>query len=516
MGYTLKVRNAVHARAILAEAARRKAELSHKVSSLEAVPLTDQELAFFRKYTHDKQWELLNDKSKLLALLCPRRTGKTRCSMFKALWVSKQYPKSDIAYVVPSSKEHAKRLFWRPLEKMNQDFSLGLEFKVGEHRVITKEGTSIYVFGAKNKESPNVLRGNAWSLAILDECKDFGAHFEQIIVEAVVPALEDYNGTLLLEGTPGEVLEGLFYRITNPARPPTGWSVHKWIKSDNPFLPKQARDLESIAAREYLPFGLTRDSPKFRREQLAEWCTDDTERAYAYDTVRNAWPATIRRNSEGGEVQTWELPQGHEWLYVLGLDLGERDANAFVVGAFAHTITKLFIVHEFAKPRMSIDEIAAHVKEIQERFGPLASMVADTGGYGRGVVTDLQTRHNLPFKAADKTGNKLGNIALMNSDFLCGRIQARDDGPCATEWKRLTRRVRNTDHKVILGHSDLGDAALYMWRESKHFASYDKEPDIVYGTEQYWRKLEQEATERALKRRASKQQWIGQAISDGP
>lgn len=512
----MKIQNQVHARAILAEAARRKKELSCKPISRAAEPLTEHEKAFFRKYTHDKQWKFLTDQNKLLALLCPRRTGKTTVTMFKALWTAKEFPRSDIAYVVPSSKEHAKRLFWRPLEKMNQDYKLGLEFKVAESRVITKEGSSIYVFGARNRESPNVLRGNAWSLAILDECKDFGAHFEQIIVEAVVPALEDHNGTLVLGGTPGEVLEGLFYRITNPKRAPTGWSVHKWIKSDNPFLPKQARDLDIVAEREYLPFGLTKDSPKFRREQLAQWCTDDTERAYAYDTNRNGWPQTMRRDHDGNESFSYELPRGHDWMYVLGLDLGERDKNAFCVGAFAATDLHLYVVHEFAKARMSIDELAAYTRGLIAEFGNMVAMVADTGGYGRGVVTDLQTRHNLPFEAADKSGNKLGNVALMNSDFLCGRIKAKDDGLCATEWKRLTKRVRPTDHRVVISHSDIADAALYMWRASKHFASYAKEPDIVEGSEQYWLKLEKEATERALNKRRSAGTFWGSAISDSP
>lgn len=513
----MKVTNAIQARAILAEVARRKQEGERNKTRMASSELSTRDIEFFKANTHEKQWALLNDPAKLLALLCPRRTGKTRCSMFKALWVSKQYPRSDIAYVVPSSKEHAKRLFWRPLEKMNQDFSLGLEFKVGEHRVVTREGTNIYVFGAKNKESPNVLRGNAWSLAILDECKDFGAHFEQIIVEAVVPALEDYNGTLMLEGTPGEVLEGLFFRITQPAEAPTGWSVHKWIKTDNPFLPEEARDLAQVEKREYKPFGLTCNSPKFRREQLAEWCTDETERAYHYDPDRNAWKPKMVPGPDGHDVPTevYELPQGHMWLYCLGLDLGERDANAFVVGAFSPTCTKLFIVHEYARARMSIDEIADHTRGLIHEFGSFASMVADTGGYGRGVVTELQTRHSLPFESADKTGNKIGNIALMNSDFLAGKIQAKDNGPLANEWKRLTRRIRAHDSKVLLTHSDLGDAALYMWRASKHFASTDSPEAIIEGTEQYYIKLEQEATQRALKKRKQAQAWLNGALSDG-
>ena len=503
-----KVHNAVEARAILAEYERRRAKASVELFSRKPRELSQLEQDFFLSRCHAKQRAFLLDRSKFIALLCPRRTGKTTASLFRALWTAKEYPRCDIAYIVPSSRYHAKRLFWSPLEHMNSQLKLGLDFRVNEHKVITPENSAIYVFGAKNKESPRILRGNAWALGILDECKDFGPHFEELVIESILPGLEDYDGSIVLEGTPGEVLDGMFYQITHDPDPDAGWSVHKWVKSDNTFLDENKRDLRIIEKKEYLPFGLTKDSPKFRREQLAEWCTDDSERAYAYTTERNAW-----KPDEDGECR---LPSGHHWLYVLGLDLGERDANAFVLGAFSPTWHELFIVYEYSKVAMSIDEIAAETRHLIETYGDMCTMVADTGGYGRGIVTDLALRHNLHFEAADKTGNKLGNIAQMNSDFLCGRIRARDDGPCATEWKRLARRIRNTDRKVLIAHSDLGDAALYMWRASKHYASHVKPVEIQHGSKEYFLKLEQEAVERAVKRRGQQKQWWGPAISDAP
>jgi hypothetical protein len=494
--------NAIARKAALAELAKRKTQRDTVLFDKRPDPLTGAEWKFFLDKCHKKQQAFLLDPCKRKALLCPRRTGKTTTLMFVALIVSRQHPGSDIAYVVPSSKEHAQRLFWRPLRKMNEALQLGLEFKIADNCVVAPNGTHIYVFGAKNKDSAARLRGNAWSAVFLDECKDFGPHFEELMIEAAMPGLEDYDGVLILGGTPGSVLDGMFYTVT--VKKPEGWSVHCWIKSDNSFLPPEARDLDMIERREYFPFGLNRDSPKFRREQLAEWCTDETERVYFYDDNRNGW--------HGNSIH--DLSSAHKWHFVLGLDLGERDENAFIVFAFAMTCLEIYLVHEHHKARMSIDDIANHTKDLIKTYGAFTQMVADTGGYGRGIVTDLQTRHNLPFQPADKSGNKLGNIAQMNSDFMLGRIRANRASDTAMEWRKMTRRFRVSDKRVLLSHSDLGDAALYAWRASKHYAAKRMAEKPKEGSDEWYRQQEQEAVERALASRRQRGEWGGQALSD--
>lgn len=494
--------NIISRRAALAELQKRLVQKNQVIFDRSPEKLTRTEWDFFLSRCHPKQREFLLDRSKRKALLCPRRTGKTTTLLFKALITAKQYPGCDIAYIVPSSKEHAQRLFWRPLRKLNAALTLGLEFKVADNVVETPNNSHIYVFGAKNRDSESKLRGNAWAAVFLDECKDFGTNFEALIIEAVLPGLEDYDGTLILAGTPGNVLDGVFYNVT--VKKPEGWSIHKWIKSDNSFLPDDARDLKAIERREYFPFGLDASSPKFRREQLAEWCTDETERVYSYNDERNGWEGSTFR----------DLPAGHNWMYVLGLDLGERDENAFIVGAFSLTCMELYIVHEYHRSRMSIDEIANHTKYLQNELGDFTAMVADTGGYGRGIVTDMATRHGLHFEAADKRGNKLGNIAQMNSDLLCGRIRANPNSDLAREWKKLVRKFRVSDKKVILGHSDLGDAALYMWRASKHYAAHRESAKPKRNTPEWWMQVEQEAMDNAIRQRQGVCEGRLPAISD--
>jgi len=478
------------------ELQKRVASKSQRLFDKTPKPLTDDRRNFYLSKCHENQQKFLTDTARFKALICPRRTGKTTTTLFHALMSGETFPGSTIFYIVPDSKSHARRLFWKPLREMNTALQLGLEFFEADKRVVMPNGAQIMLFGARDKNAPIQLRGDALSLAILDECKDFGPHFEEMVVEAVLPALGDYGGTLILAGTPGSVLAGRFYEVT--AKRPKGWSVHHWIKSDNSFLPDDERDLKKVLEFSYKPFGYDEHSPKFRREQLAEWIADDTERLYLYDPIRNGWNGV--------------LPEGHKWMYAMGVDFGERDANAFIVGAFALTHKHLYIIEQYARPRMSIDEIAIKIQEYRQRYNNFVAIVGDTGGYGRGIVTDLQDRHGLPIEAAEKKKDKLGTIQQMNSDFLSGKIMAVDGSPITLEWKKLIKRIRPSDQKVMLDHTDLGDAALYMWKAALHWTAYEIVQGPAFGTKEYYQKHEQDAIMKAVKRR--KADWWGNASSD--
>lgn len=491
----LNLHDPIVQKALRIEKARRAQIAGQKLFQKQAKEVSTSDAEFFLQRCHAKQREFLADESARKALLCPRRNGKTTASLFQCLLTDLKFPGSTIAYVVPDSKAHARRLFWRPFQELDQKLQLGLTFKEVEKRIITPRGTDILLFGAKDKNAGVAqMRGDAYSLVMMDECKDFGAHFEELVLEAVMPGLDDYGGTLVLEGTPGNILDGFFYQVTTGQL--DGWNLHKWTKADNTFLRPEARDLD-LLARNY-PGG--KESPRYKRECLGQWVGDDDERLYQYDHVRNGWDG--------------HLPEGgHAWMHVMGVDFGERDANAFIVGAFAPTCRYMYIVHQYARSRMSIDEIAEKIRELMIKYPNMVSIVGDTGGYGRGIVTDLQNRHSLPIEAAEKKRDKLGSIAQMNSDFLLGRIHCAVESPLAKEWLRLYKRIRPSDKKILLDHTDLGDAALYMWKASQHWASQEVEPEPLPGTREYWIKQENEAIKKVSKSRAENE-WWGTPVSN--
>lgn len=488
----LRVTDAIVAKAVLAEQQRRKAIAAQVTFDRTPVKLTQSRIDFFLSRVHDKQKAFLLDESRYKALLCPRGTGKTTATLYHVLLSAEQHPGSTIAYVVPDSKQHAKDLFWLPLKELNKKLQLGLLFKEVEKRVITPNGTNILLLAAHDKDSPTRLRGTPFSCVVLDECKDFGSHFETLVVEAVVPRLGDFDGTLILAGTPGDVLDGLFFRITT--QKPKGWGVHVWVKSDNSFLKDEERDLDWIEEHRYRPFGLDRTSAKFRREQLAEWVAEDSARGYMYEAKRNGWDNILNPTIN--------------YDYICGIDIGKRDKTVFVVNAFSTFDPNLYCVEAHAFNPMHIQEIAEKYAEFNNRYGFIAT-VADTGGLGVLITDDINHRYGFNWKAAEKK-QKASYVEQMNSDFLTGRIKCSEDSILAKAW---TKSVRDPKSGLPL-HSDEGDAALYAWRESLHWTGQYQERPPVVGSKEYWYKVEQDMIAQAVKNKQKRENWFDNAPSD--
>lgn len=450
----LSVDNAITAQAVIAEAERRAKIAKSKIFDRTPVPLTAERLDFFTSRCHAKQQIFLKDNHRYKALMCPRGTGKTTVTMFETIMAAEKHPRSTIAYIVPDSKSHAKDLFWLPLKELNKLLVLNLKFNEVDKRVTHPNGTNILLLAAHDENSPTRLRGTPFSLVVLDECKDFGAHFETLIVEAVVPRLGDFDGTLVLAGTPGQVLEGLFYEVTSGKK--KGWGVHVWTKADNTFLPEDERDLDKVHTLRYEPFGIGKDDPKFLREQKAMWIAEKSNRAYLYDTEKNGWDG--------------ELNPSIEYQYICGIDLGKRDATIFCVGAFSTYDVNLYYVELTSHHPLHLAQIADEYKRLNAAYS-FVSVVVDTGGLGVMIVDDINYRFGFNWEPAEKK-QKANIIEQMNTDFQIGRIKCHEYTPLAKEWLKLTK-----DPKTYLPrHTDIGDAALYTYRKSLHWTGAYVQP----------------------------------------
>lgn len=482
-------------RAILKEQAKRAQRGKVRLFDRSEQEIPQHQLEEIYSKCHAKQREMLESRERFKLVCCPRRTGKSFYNILECWIHALRFPNSMIAYIVPDSRAHAKDLFWLPAKQLNEKMGLGWVFKEVEKRVITPNGTNIIILGAHDKESPQRLRGNPYSLVLLDECKDFGPHFEELVVEAVLPGLGDYQGTLVLAGTPGHRFEGLFYRISTSQ--PEGWKVARWIKSDNTFLHEKERDLNHVWEEGYKPFGLTRDSPRFRREQLAEWVREDSERAYHFHPVRNFWNG--------------ELTASKTWQFLCGIDIGKRDQTVIQPAAFSYEDLNLYYLEPFAQRGMYIEQLYDEWAKLNRTYNFVGTVV-DTGGLGVMIVDSINMRHGCNWEAAKKgPGYKLGAVEQMNSDFLLGRIKAEPDSKIARAWSRSI-----VDPKTSLPtHSDECDAALYLHRFSYHWQGANPVAPPKPGSPDWWNKQESEAIENAVKKRNHRAQGGTRAISDG-
>ena len=77
------------------------------------------------------------------------------------------------------------------------------------------------------------------------------------------------------------------------------------------------------------------------------------------------------------------LPPGHDWQFILGLDLGYHDDTAFVVAAWSPTHPTLYYVHVEKHTKWTIEQVAHRAKQLEDTFGGFMVRISDTGGLGK-------------------------------------------------------------------------------------------------------------------------------------
>lgn len=467
----------IEKRAVLKEAQKRfGAPAAQQEAKLD---LRQQERTHaFMKALHSHQLAFASDPSRRKAALCTRRAGKSTVACFMMIKAALDYDGCLVPYIT-ITRENAQKMMWKELKHLNRRFSFGMEFNETSLTAVFPNGSSIWLMGAKHKDDIERLRGPKYPLAVLDEAASFGPHIEALLLEVLAPALRDYLGTMVMIGTPGPIPAGLFYEVTSGLR--KNWSVHKWSLADNPFLPAEARDLEKIKEDE----GMDETVPRFQREYLGLWSTDDNNIIYRFNYARNTYTV---------------LPED-DYYFNLGVDLGFDDDTAFVVGAYSHHSPNFYIIDTFKAPKMDITSVALKIQELEQKY-PFTRKVVDSGALGKMIVAELTSRHGLTLEPAEKK-DKLGHIEQFNSDLLMGRILVPETAKdLIDEYTTLPwAEGRREEHPAYANH--LADAALYAWRDSRHYAGVARSVDPR--TREQIRDDEEE--ERMMRKHSSQEHW---------
>src|SRR4029077_6755182 len=81
-------------------------------------------------------------------------------------------------------------------------------------------GATMRLVGVDDKGEVDKLRGQPFDEVLLDEASIYPPELlDNLVFRVVGPRLGDLLGTLVLGGTPGHVMRGLFYDATRPGRP---------------------------------------------------------------------------------------------------------------------------------------------------------------------------------------------------------------------------------------------------------------------------------------------------------
>jgi hypothetical protein len=384
-----------------------------------------------------------------------------------------------MAVCVAVSAGKAVQIFWSAAKRLDRQMMLGLSLRVvnGQTYITTPWGNMIWLAGCSDKGDIEKFRGDRYCCAVVDEADSLRVYLRQLVEDAIGPALTDLGGWLGLSGTPGPIPSGYLYDATEGVL--ADWSVHRWTVADNPHMP----DPQGILAR------AKRRLPEatFRREWMGEWCRDDDALVFPYDAAKNR----LERSIPGAST-------------VIGVDLGFNDACAWVVMQYLRGHPQRDFVHVEKRTQCIPSAAAAHTERLRREY-PGAVVVADTGGIGKGYVSEWTARFGIPVIPAVKQ-QKAGAIAMMRGDLLLGNLKV-DPQKCEQlldDWQVLQWNEDHTDFderssRAGGGHADIAHAALYAWR----FVSAPYRPEVeARATEDHREReyTEQRAIERAGKK----------------
>lgn len=405
------------------------------------------------RFTH--QYDFLTDPARFKTFYKSRRAGGTMALAGLFLFIGSEIPDINLAYIT-LDRMMAERIIWPELIKLNQKYQLGGKPNQQKLWIEFPNGSYLYLMGAKDRNEINKARGKAFYLVGLDECQSFrNSIMEELIDDVLEAALIDYGGSLYLVGTPNAACRGYFFDACHSQ----GYKHFHWTMIENPWIAyKAGRPVEDIQKEHLERKGITEDDPTYQREWQGKWVKDEHSIIFKFKEDRNYYD---------------ELPNASHWYYVLGADIGWHDSDALVVWAFASGLSNLYCVHSEENQHEDISAFAHRVRGLEKKYGGFSSRVIDSGGLGKKITEELKGRHGLYFKPAEKT-RKYEFIRIMNTDFNQGVIKAKRGTPVIEEWKI---NQWNTDldppKEDERFSNDMSDAALYSYREAKHY-TYEK------------------------------------------
>lgn len=427
---------------------------------------------------HPLQRDAIRDVARRITYLVGRGGGKTTALRGRALIKATRIRRAKVLYFA-KTRMHAKDLMWFPLkdlcERLGLQQGVDVQFNETELRcTILRTGAMIQLSGADDLKEIEKWRGQSFDEVQIDEGASHVPELLATLVFRIVgPRLGDRDGCIVLCGTPGHILRGLFYDATRPgstmhrawadrALPEfkgwKGWSSHAWTLKDVIALPNAAKLFpalvklwaEALVEKESNKW--SDENPIWRREYEGRWAADDTENVFKYRPHdKDGKPFNQWDPERIGPMKFAKLPEDRkDWEYAYAHDMGHSDPYAFNVFAFSPTDTTRTILHVYGYERVGM-----YAKPIAELLlGEKLDLDKPAGaigvtGWPVGQIADMDPAHLAELanvyglritKAEKKMDYKFGAIELVNGDLTDGRLKILKDSELekqlqALQWK---------------------------------------------------------------------------------
>lgn len=415
------------------------------LSALFGLPMTDEQLAIYRKHT-DRQDAPKGPQGEAY-LICGRRAGKSFIMALAAVYLAtfRQYreylqPGERATVAVIAADRKQARIVVRYIRAMLHEiptFRSLLERETSEAFDLSGQVT-IEVQTA----SATSTRGYTYAGVICDEIAhwptgDGVSESDEDILAAIKPGMLTIPNPVLLCASSPHARRGAMWKVYSRhfgrEGGPLVWQAETTDmnpKADRGVIAKAYQDDPSAAAAEF--------GAQFRRD-IESYIARETVEACVMDGVKELSPTSGVRfqafaDASGGAVDSYTLAIGYE------------QAGRVVLAALRER-----------KPPFSPDDVTREYAELLKTYG-IRKVTADR--YSGAFAPELWRKHGIEYAPAEHPASELyrGLLAHLNSRT----IDLLDHPVLVDQMVSLERRVTRTGREQIThpprGHDDVANA----------------------------------------------------------
>ena len=429
----------------------------YELAALEEIAKRFSKATDLRKGCFQKQLDLVQDPNRFRAAQCGRRGGKT-VAIAKFLLIGAVLSPGTVSLYLSLTRKNAKRIIWPIMDTLNRKYDLKMIPKLGDLIWELPNGSEIHVSGCPDMVAVQTFRGTPYRRVAIDEAGMYTpCVLESLVDDALLPSLVDYQGDMLLAGSPGVAPVGYLYEVMEGEV--DGWAKHHWTMLDNPHIPNAAQEIEMLCRRK----GWTLEHPTIQREYFGR-------------NVADKGMLVFGRFSADMVVDFDDMPK-LPWRYTLGIDFGtstEKETMAYSIVAHCDQSPIVWVVETIGEMGGTPATCALTIDALRKRYD-FDRIVGDPGSLGKEFIAQLRMRYSVPIYAAEKQ-HKLAYVELLNGDMKGGLVRFVQDRTTSLtgEMKHLpwSDDTRTKEKKGVPNHHC--DATLYAYRWSRHYDQADE------------------------------------------
>lgn len=416
------------------------------------------------KTLYDKQQEVFLQNARRIICICSRRVGKSELAA-RLLLKDALQPNHHAIYFALKFDAAIRQCFVI-VEKLAEQLGLPVtESSKADGHISFANGSDITFRGNSNKAEADKNLGFKFSLAILDEIQN-QCQPSYLVDTVLGPALKDYDGQLVLLGTPPRIPHTYAEKVWKEYQ---GWKKYSWTMRDNPFIKGVDEYIKNLCAEK----GCSESAPFIQREYEAIWAWDEEAAVFNNPLLYEGDNEFVINEIKEGRFKA-------DYVYG-GVDFGFSDYNAIVTFAWDKSRKIGYVLNNYKFNKATVTEIVEKMKwSLAEAQEVLIASKTDPHNimyYGdnsdKSIIFELQNNYSFPIQCAYKH-SKMEALSVL-SELSRRFIYTPKNSPLADEFDMLVYK-RDPETDAILPeldddlfHGDSSMAWLYSSRAFVHF-----------------------------------------------